>query len=223
MTLDNKLQIKTHADQLAVQINKKIYSIKRLFYLPFSVKLHFFKSFILPYFNYCCSLFIYYNNVAINLICKMYYLCLHKLFNFNLYGFSTPEIDMFLKQYNLSSSVSRVIWSLTMLVHKLNYSNNSPKILKSWISPVQNDNLNYNLRSNKSRNFQSFFSRSRFGDLNFKNIMSKFLNSINFLSFSTRFQTFSSQLSSNIIFFVSNLASVLPKLNINLEYYVFLN
>ena len=82
----------------------------------------------------------------------MYYLCLHKVFNFNSNGFTFPiigltysiEIDMFLKQYKLSSFVIRVTWSLTMLVHKKNYRNNSPKILKFLISPVKNDNLNNN-------------------------------------------------------------------------------
>jgi hypothetical protein len=37
-------------------INRKLYSINRLFYLPFNVKLQFFKSFLLPYFDYGISL-----------------------------------------------------------------------------------------------------------------------------------------------------------------------
>ena len=37
-----------------------MFRIKRLFYLATSVKIQFFKTFILPYFDYCLSLIIYF-------------------------------------------------------------------------------------------------------------------------------------------------------------------
>jgi hypothetical protein len=51
--------------KLFVDINRKLYSINILFYLPYEIKLHFFKSFILPYFDYGISLSIYYQKTAI--------------------------------------------------------------------------------------------------------------------------------------------------------------
>ena len=81
--LDNKLNFNAYVAQQCLSINKKLYSIKRLFYLPFNVKLQFFKSFILPYFDYGISLLIYYHKTAIRKITKLYYLCLKKLFNFS--------------------------------------------------------------------------------------------------------------------------------------------
>jgi ribonuclease P/MRP protein subunit RPP40 len=50
--IDSKLELKLHVAQTCLTINRKLYSIKRLFYLPFKVKIQFFKSFILPYFDY---------------------------------------------------------------------------------------------------------------------------------------------------------------------------
>ena len=59
VTLDNKLNFLEHCSNLKKVINRKLFSIKRLFYLATSVKIHFFKTFILPYFDYCSSLIIY--------------------------------------------------------------------------------------------------------------------------------------------------------------------
>ena len=41
--LDNKLEFKLHVAQTCLTINRKLYSIKRLFYLPFKAKIQFFK------------------------------------------------------------------------------------------------------------------------------------------------------------------------------------
>jgi hypothetical protein len=49
VTLDNKLNFLEHCSNLKKVINRKLFSIKRFFYLATSVKIHFFKTFILPY------------------------------------------------------------------------------------------------------------------------------------------------------------------------------
>ena len=54
--LDDKLQFIDHAANVCLSINRRLYTIKKLFYLPYSVKIHFFKTFILPYFDYFISL-----------------------------------------------------------------------------------------------------------------------------------------------------------------------
>ncbi len=58
VTIDNKLSFIKHVRNIESMINKKMYSIKRLFHLPKSVKVQFFKTFITPYFDYCSSLLI---------------------------------------------------------------------------------------------------------------------------------------------------------------------
>ena len=65
----------------------KLYSIKRLFYLATSVKIHFFKTFILPYFDYCLSLSIYFPKSTFQSISNCFNLCLYRLFKFK------PDID----------------------------------------------------------------------------------------------------------------------------------
>jgi hypothetical protein len=61
-----------------------MFSIKRLFYLNTSVKIQFFKTFLLPYFDYCLSLYIYFPKSAIQRICNIYNICLYKLFKFKI-------------------------------------------------------------------------------------------------------------------------------------------
>ena len=57
VTIDNKLHFFSFVAYVWKMVNETLFSIKRLFFLHFSVRLQFFKSFILPNFDYCCSLF----------------------------------------------------------------------------------------------------------------------------------------------------------------------
>ena len=57
ITIDNKLNFLKFVGDIRLSINKRLFSIKKLFYLSFIVKLQFFKTFILPYFDYCTTLF----------------------------------------------------------------------------------------------------------------------------------------------------------------------
>ena len=89
VTLDNKLTFIEHCSNIKKIVNKKLYSINRLFFLCTSVKIHFFKTFILPYFDYCLSLILYFPTSAYQSLNNCFNLCLYKLFKFK------PEaIDM---------------------------------------------------------------------------------------------------------------------------------
>ena len=59
VTLDNKLTFSKYISITCGRVNSVMFSIKRLFYLPLSTKVQFFKSFILPLFDYCLTLSIY--------------------------------------------------------------------------------------------------------------------------------------------------------------------
>ena len=69
VTIDNKLNFSEHCSNIKRIVNRKLYSIKRLFFLCTSVKIHFFKRFILPYFDYCLSLIIYFPRSAYQSLC----------------------------------------------------------------------------------------------------------------------------------------------------------
>ena len=73
VTLDNKLNFSEHCSNLKKVINRKLFSIKRLFYLATSVKIHFFKTFVLPYFDYCLSLIIYFPGSALQSLSNCFY------------------------------------------------------------------------------------------------------------------------------------------------------
>jgi hypothetical protein len=49
-----------------------MHTIKKLFDRSYSIKILFFKTFILPCFDYCTSLYVYYHQIAIHKLCKSY-------------------------------------------------------------------------------------------------------------------------------------------------------
>ena len=95
VTIDNKLTFSKHVSNVLLLINKKLYSINRL-YLSTSVKIQFFKTFILPYFDYCLSLIIYFSKPILQKICNFYFTCLHKLFKFDFFGNDFNTVNNFL-------------------------------------------------------------------------------------------------------------------------------
>ena len=78
--IDNKLCFKKHVENTKFLVNRKLFSIKKIFYLSLSVKLQFFKTFILPHFDYCSSLAIFYTKTLLNSIEKFFNICIFHLF-----------------------------------------------------------------------------------------------------------------------------------------------
>ena len=74
--IDDKLSFKKHSSNLKTNVCRKLFAIKNIFFLSFDIKIHFFKTFLLPHFDNCASLFIYYSNTLINKLNKLYNLCL---------------------------------------------------------------------------------------------------------------------------------------------------
>ena len=81
ITIDNKLCFAKQSSEIRNNVNKRLYSIKKIFYLPYSVKIQFFKTFLLPYFDYCSTLIIYFSKDAIQKLANTYNQCLYKLLN----------------------------------------------------------------------------------------------------------------------------------------------
>ena len=120
MSLDSRLNFIYHASKVCSTINRKLFSIKRLFYLSTSVKIQFFKSFILPYFDHCLSIFVYFSKTAISKIYKCYLFCLFKLFNFSIANFNTIyEFNTYLNDYNLNTFQYRLIKKLCNFVRNV--------------------------------------------------------------------------------------------------------
>ena len=128
-------------------MNRKLFAIKRLFYLDFDVKIQFFKTFILPYFDYCATLYIYFNKSAIMKIYKCYLFYLHKLFNFSINNFNNFfEFHNYLDYFKLPSFQSRFIKKLCHFIHNI-VTNHSPSQLYDSLTFHNDTEKHYNLRS----------------------------------------------------------------------------
>ena len=98
----------TYISSVCHKVNGIMYSMKRLFYLPLSTKIQFFKTFILPLFDYCLTLSIYYERYLITKLSNCYYTTMSRLFgtnksdSFNFTNKSHDELQSFLAQYNLN-------------------------------------------------------------------------------------------------------------------------
>ena len=58
--IDEHLSFKQHINQASKKINGAMSSKKSKFFLSMETRLQFFKTFVLPHFDYCLSLCIYY-------------------------------------------------------------------------------------------------------------------------------------------------------------------
>ena len=97
---DNKLNFLKHTGNLKLAINKRIYSIEHLFYLSPKVKFQFFKSFILPHFDYWLSLIIYFPKKSIKKLMNYYNYCLSKLLKIRTSITTAEDINNFNNDLN---------------------------------------------------------------------------------------------------------------------------
>jgi hypothetical protein len=215
VTIDNKLNFLEHVAILRHTINKKLFSIKRLFYLSTSVKIQFFKSFILPFFDYCLSIIIYFPRVAIQKLANCFYLSLFKLFKFNYNSHNPIEINNFLEKYGLFSFQHRVILKLFNFSHKIHINCKSPSGLSSQFIKNSSLNKNYSLR-NKDKYFipriKTHYGEATFAYF-FSTLFNKFLNDDDF-EIKTKF--FSHRIFNNINLIFNDFVLLFPKFSINI-------
>jgi hypothetical protein len=218
--IDNKLNFLENSIYIRKEINKRMYSIKRLFYLPFSVKLQFFKSFIMPYFDYCLSLYIYYPKTTIQKMCNCYYFCIYKLFKLKLNNNNINDSNNILEHINLSTLQHHLIIKLFIFIFKIINKTNSPQNLKNQI---QNDNIisYYTFREKKIIN-RTILSNTHYGESTFEYFFVKFINSfleaddlnLNFLFFKKR-------IFNNINLIYSKFITIFPKFDLNIKNYFY--
>jgi hypothetical protein len=82
-----------------------------IFYLSYSIKLHFFKTFILPHFDYCSSLFLYFSNTLLENIKGLY--------NLDFRGKSIDEQYAILKPLNLLPYEYRILLRFSTFLFKI--------------------------------------------------------------------------------------------------------
>ena len=158
VTIDNRLNFTKYSADIRTIINRKLFSIKRLFYLSTSVKIQFFKTFILPYFDYCLSLLIYFPKSTIQTLSNCFNNCLFMLFKFKIepkddYDITDDDIINFnekLQAYGLFSFQHRLMNKILTFAHNIIHNPNSPSDLKNIL---RTENINDIEQEDPAENF----------------------------------------------------------------------
>ena len=237
VTLDNKLNFLEHCSNLKKVINRKLFSIKRLFYLATSVKIHFFKTFILPYFDYCLSLIIYFPKSTFQSLNNCFNLCLYRLFKFkpepiNLDAEDSDEQIMNdfinkLQSYKLFTLQSRILTKLLSFTHNIINNRNAPIVLKE--SLVGNNNQSMNVPEATSeleiRNFRSgpktkaSIPTTKYDHLTFKFFFQKLLGTFKNFNFNIKIDAFKTQVDIEIKKYLKAFLKDFPKFNIPYSFF----
>ena len=182
----------------------------------------FFKAFILPSFDYCISLALYFSKKSLQKLCKSFYFCLYKLFKFNFYNKSEKYINEFLEPFGISSFQNRFVTKILLFIAKIGTIKAAPIVLKKQIQLKECLNLNHNLRSNRALRVEVKRRFTKFGDNMFESIGAKLINKLIILNFYDNLITFKSVLFRNINLITEIFISVLPKFIFQLDFYFYL-
>jgi exonuclease III len=224
VTIDNRMNFKGHVSIVRHAINKKLYSIKELFHLPKAVKVQFFKTFILPHFDYCLSLLIYFSKDAIQSLSNSYYLCLLKLFDFNMpvvYATDFNLINNELEKIRLNSFLHRFILKLFTFVHKIYNDIDSPLDLKNQF--IINENIvttnqfisKRNLRNRNHLYVPATNAFNNYGQQTFSYFFSKLINKFCINDLKIDFILFQQRIFNNINVIFIEFIKVFEKFDLN--------
>ena len=222
VTLDNKLNFAEHCSNVKKLINRKIYSIKRLFYLATTVKIQFFKTFILPYFDYCSTLLIYFPKSSIQSLNSCFNICLFKLFKFtpekidfedilsteNGEGAVMHRFEETLQRYGLQTFQRRLLERFLLFTQTIINSEKSPPLLKEKIQLPDNsaddlDRDHYSLRGGAK--VKNTIPVTKFDQLTFSYFFPRFISKTrDTIDFKLKRVTFLTQ--------VNNLAKILESI-----------
>lgn len=140
--LDESLTFTSFFSLMRKTVLNKLFSIKQIFFLPYSVKVQFFKTFILPHFDYCNSLIVYFSNSILSQTENLFNFVILKLFNIKLNDLSLDQQRDALSKYNILPYRYRSLLRLCIFFHKI--LNN--QILNIFFNSLKKPK--YNFRNN---------------------------------------------------------------------------
>jgi exonuclease III len=182
VNIDNKLNFENYVSTLRAKINKRLFSIKKLFFLAKSVKIQFFKTFILPIFDYCLSLSIYYSNKAIQKLFNCYNTCLFKLFNFkqtvdtryiNQLNNLNNQLEL---EFNIPCLLHRILIKLMLFSHKIINIERGPILLRNKLKFNHELGKTYEFRNANELHEPSVSKYNEFAVNTFDHFFSRFIN-----------------------------------------------
>ncbi len=221
ITIDNKLSFINYVSQLRITVNKKLFSIKNLFNLPTAVKLQFFKSFIMPHYDYCSTLFIYFNKDAIQKLVNSYNICLNKLLGLKLIINNTNDynnLNNVLESYGLSNFQHRVCPRMMVFTQKLLKAKNNesgPKLLTQQLTRNSELEKGYNLRNNNQIATSQISNLNNYGTYTFEYIYCRFANSFCTDETDISIAFFKTRAKNNINLIFTKFVQCCPKFDLN--------
>ena len=119
ITIDDGLTFTKYVNVLRKKVNRKLFAKKNIFFLSEKIKLQFFKTFLLPHFDYCASLFIYFGKTQIDNINRLYNSCLFNLLRIDLHDKPLEEQARVLTDYNLMPFKYRLFYRFSIFSYKI--------------------------------------------------------------------------------------------------------
>ena len=172
--IDNSLTFHKHVDSHKNSVNTKLFSISKIFYLSYSIKIQFFKTYIQPHFDYCSSLTIYLSSTLTSQIEKLFNNSIFKLLKIKLHDISLDEQHACLKPLNILPYRLRIFFNLCIFSHKI--QNNS--ILQNIVTNLKRLQTEHDLRD--KRIFIVPKSKTKTGAKRLTIFLAKFVNNILF-------------------------------------------
>lgn len=196
--IDSCLNFNDYLIDIKKRVNKRLYSIKNIFYLSQNVKVQFFKTFILPHFDYCLSLLIYFNKKQIDSMTKFYNICLYRLLGFKLFDLAECEQLKLLSGVNLLPFKLRVCYRLNIFCYKVM----NKLILNDFYSKLDFKDRRDYFRSRELVQVPDI--RTVYGRASFGYFLPKFINNVLKEAFNLEFKLFKEHLINNLTIIFNN-------------------
>ena len=123
VTIDNKFSFNSFFNSLKSKVYKRLFSISKIFYLPYNVKIQFFKTFLLPYFDYCISLYLYFPKTVLLKMEKLFNHCLFILLDIDLKYLNVSDQLVTLSKFHLMPFFYRYLFRFSIFSYKILNSN----------------------------------------------------------------------------------------------------
>jgi hypothetical protein len=214
VTIDNKLNFNKYISSIKIIVFKKMYSIKRLFHLCTAVRLQFYKTFIMPYFDYCSTIACYFPKYTLQKLQNCFNLTLERLFKFKPDNNDMNQYNNKLEKYGLNNFIHRIISRLSDFIHKIINKENSPELLKSQLILNSNIEKGHQLR-NKNQFSISLQLKNHFGEATFNCFFTKFINNIILKDLYINFNFFKKRIYNNINIIYDKFINVFPKFKLD--------
>ena len=139
--IDATLSFVENVEQTSKKVRAALFSIKNKFFLSADMRLQFFKTFVLPHFDYCISLVIYYSPELRLKLIYLYNMCLRRLkivhlaFDQHIRNIYPLVFNASLSCLGLFSYGCRVFYRLSLFIHKTLH-NESQSALRECFTKV---------------------------------------------------------------------------------------